>query len=154
MRAVDEARLVAGEKERCARHFLRLANAALLNGKGRIRHIDTKLVERVDLAQSVRRTHEPRTDGVAADVLVAILDRDRAGEHVAGALRRIVDDLPRRGGDGKIDDVQTIDPPPAAIMPGSIALVMRNMLVTLTAISQSHSASVVSRKGLMMMEPA
>ena len=28
------------------------------------------------------------------------------------------------------------------------------VLVTLTAISQSHSASVVSRKGLMMMEPA
>jgi hypothetical protein len=54
----------------------------------------------------------------------------------------------------EIDDVQTIDPPPAAIIPGSTALVTRNMLVTLTAISHSQSASVVSRKGLMMMEPA
>ncbi len=54
----------------------------------------------------------------------------------------------------EIDDVHTIDPPPAAIIPGSTALVTRNMLVTLTAISHSQSASVVSRKGLMMMEPA
>src|SRR5512146_362453 len=54
----------------------------------------------------------------------------------------------------EIDEVQTIDPPPAAIIPGSTALVMRNMLVTLTAISHSQSASVVSRKGLMTIEPA
>ena len=54
----------------------------------------------------------------------------------------------------EIEEVQTIEPPPAAIMPGSTALVIRNMLVTLTAISQSHSARVVSRKGLMMIEPA
>jgi hypothetical protein len=54
----------------------------------------------------------------------------------------------------EIDEVQTIAPPPAAIIPGSTALVTRNMLVTLTAISHSQSASVVSRNGLMMMEPA
>src|SRR6476659_3601491 len=74
MRAVDETRLVAREKQRSARHLLWLANAALLNGKGRIRHVDTKLVELGNLAQAVRRAHEPRADGVAADVLVAILD--------------------------------------------------------------------------------
>ena len=76
MRTVDEAGLVAGEKERRVCDFLRLANAALLNGKAGVRHVDTKLVERVDLAQSVRRTHESRTDGIAADVLVAILHGD------------------------------------------------------------------------------
>ena len=53
MRAVDEARLVAREKQRSSRHLLRLANAALLNGKGRIRHVDAKLVEIGNLAQTV-----------------------------------------------------------------------------------------------------
>src|SRR5215475_13394086 len=72
MRAVDEARLVASEKQGSARHLLRLANTALLNGKGRIRHVDTKLVELGNLTQAVRRTHESRADGVAPDVLVAI----------------------------------------------------------------------------------
>ena len=51
MRTVDEARLVAREKQRGACDLLRLANAALLNRKSGIRHIDTKLVELVDLAQ-------------------------------------------------------------------------------------------------------
>ena len=70
---------------------------------------------------------------------VGIVDRNEEAGHAVVA---------------EIDDVQTIDPPPAAIIPGSTALVTRNMLVTLTAISHSQSASVVSRKGLMMMEPA
>src|SRR5512147_1148846 len=86
MRAVDETRLVARKKQGSARHLLRLANAALLHGKGGVGHIDTKLVELGDFAQAVRRAHEPRTNGVAADVLVAILDSDRASEHMAGAF--------------------------------------------------------------------
>ena len=50
--------------------------------------------------------------------------------------------------------MQTIDPPPAAIIPGSTARVIRNIERTLTACSQSHSATVVSRNGLMTMVPA
>jgi hypothetical protein len=47
-----------------------------------------------------------------------------------------------------------IDPPPDAIIPGSTPRVTRNMLFTFTAISQSHSAAVISRKGFTISVPA
>jgi hypothetical protein len=50
--------------------------------------------------------------------------------------------------------VQTIEPPPAAIMPGRTALVIRNIERTLMAIKRSHSSSVVSRNGFTTSVPA
>ncbi len=47
-----------------------------------------------------------------------------------------------------------MEPPPAAIICGNTAFVVRNMPLTLMSCSQSHSSSVVSRKGLMTMVPA
>ena len=54
----------------------------------------------------------------------------------------------------EIEEVQITLPPPEASMPGSTALVTRNMLLTLTLISRSQSASLVSRKGPAAMMPA
>jgi hypothetical protein len=51
-------------------------------------------------------------------------------------------------------DVQTMLPLPLASIPDRIALVIRNMLLTFTASSQSHSISIVSRKGFTTMVPA
>ncbi|MNT10516.1 hypothetical protein D3C72_1453500 [compost metagenome] len=53
-----------------------------------------------------------------------------------------------------IEDVLMMLPPPTPIIPGSTALVTRNMLFTFTAITRSHSSSVVSRKGTAERMPA
>ena len=54
----------------------------------------------------------------------------------------------------EIEEVLITMPLPASIMLGRTALLIRNMLLTLMAISRSQSASVVSRKGLTMSVPA
>ena len=51
----------------------------------------------------------------------------------------------------EIEEVQTMEPPPAWIICGSTARVTRYMLFTLTAISQSQSSSVVSRNDAARM---
>ncbi len=84
MRAIDEARIVGGEEEGGLGHLFRLADAALLCGKCRFRHIDTERLQVFHLAKPVRRAHEAGADGVAADVAVAEFDGDGAGEHVHG----------------------------------------------------------------------
>ena len=42
VRTIDEARLVAGEEQRGARHFFGLAKPPLLHGDGGFRHIDSE----------------------------------------------------------------------------------------------------------------
>ncbi len=54
----------------------------------------------------------------------------------------------------EIDDVHTIDPPPASSMPGSTAWVMTNMERTLTSMRKSYSSWVVSRNGFTTSVPA
>src|SRR5262245_12468998 len=84
--AVDEARFVAGQEQRGFGDFLGLADAALLGGDGRLGDVDTELLQLGDFAQPMRRADEAGANCIAADVPVAELDGNGAGEHVAGAL--------------------------------------------------------------------
>ena len=52
-RAIDEARLVAGEEERRLRHFLRLANASLLDREGGFRNIYSVTAEVFDSSNTL-----------------------------------------------------------------------------------------------------
>lgn len=54
----------------------------------------------------------------------------------------------------EMDDVHTMEPPPASSIWGMTARDMRNMLRTLIPIRRSQSLTEVSRKGLMTIVPA
>ncbi|CAM2156246.1 hypothetical protein PT2222_370064 [Paraburkholderia tropica] len=90
MCAIHETRFVRRKKERGGGHFGRFAESALLLRDRVFRHIDAHRAQLIDFANSVRRANEARRDGVAADAALAIFDRERAREHMAGALGGVV----------------------------------------------------------------
>ena len=124
------------------------------DGQRRFRHVDAELLQLGHLAQPVRRADEAGADRVAADVAVAVLHRDGAREHVARRpwwCRRAPPSACRPPPRSTRCRRSSRRPPrssPAAPR-GS-----RGTWLTLTACSRSHSATVVSRKGLTTMVPA
>src|ERR1700694_1959408 len=98
MRAVDETRVVAGEKECRLGDLLGRTKTALLKRECRFACIETVLRERGDFTLPVRGIDETRTHRVAANTTVAILHGDRPCEHRARSLGRAIKHFERGGG--------------------------------------------------------
>src|SRR5512146_642123 len=112
LRARDVPRLVGGEEQRGVRDVPRVAH--LPGGALAIARLDHPLhvaraVDPLERLHDHRRVHEPRQDGVGADVLRRVLERDALREPEHGGLARAVRDVRHArvtdpGDRGDVDD--------------------------------------------------
>ena len=111
-----------------------------------------RLADVLDEAAHPRRVDRAGADGVDADAVADVVDRERARERDDGALRG----ASRRRGcavptSAATDATLTIEPPPRAAIPGIACLQQRNVPRALTAKTFSQTSSGVS--GAFVVEP-